>query len=100
MFPRTVSELESAAESASLPLSRGIGSLSVFSNNQEETITVSNSEESDSKKQNEPIPPMDERAIEEDLKIKILERLQASPKKGFRVVQDWLDELETRVAEG
>ncbi|MSP19065.1 MAG: flagellar M-ring protein FliF [Bdellovibrionales bacterium] len=100
MFPRTVSELQLAAESASLPLSRGIGDLSVFSNDQEETITVSNSEESDSKKQNEPIAPMDERAIEEDLRMKILERLQASPKKGFRVVQDWLDELETRVAEG
>jgi flagellar M-ring protein FliF len=114
MLPRTVSELESVVKAEALPAARGIGDLSVFTNegfmggekdtNLEETNTLSSTDGSDSRKPGEfnqqSSVPMDDRSVEEDLRAKILERLQTSPKKGFRIVQEWLDEMETRAVEG
>jgi flagellar M-ring protein FliF len=114
MLPRTVSELESVVKAEALPVGRGIEDLSVFTNeelvdgeegiNLQETNTLSSTDGSGSRKPGELNPqspsPMDDRSVEEDLKAKILERLQTSPKKGFRIVQEWLDEMETRAAEG
>jgi hypothetical protein len=72
--------------------------------NLEETNTLSSTDGSDSRKPGEfnqqSSVPMDDRSVEEDLRAKILERLQTSPKKGFRIVQEWLDEMETRAVEG
>ncbi len=109
MLPRTVSELESVVRTEALAAGTaagtGISELSVFSNDTEEQLqeNIALSSNDDSEMKNEAgglVPPMDEKAIEEDLRMKILEKLQNSPKKGFRVVQEWLDEMETRVAEG
>ena len=111
ILPKTVSELESVVRAEALPpamaVNEGVTEFSVFSNDAPETsqenITLSENKTSGSSNDpnNEGFPSsMDEKAVEEELKAKILERLQNSPKKGFRIVQEWLDEMESRVAEG
>lgn len=115
MLPKTVSELESAVQSQALPAGSDVTELSVFSNEnigqgsesmgaqlEEENIALSSTDDSikGSGSSNSSDPSMDEKAMEEDLKVKILERLQSSPKKGFRVVQEWLEDAELQAVEG
>ncbi|NBX69358.1 MAG: flagellar M-ring protein FliF [Proteobacteria bacterium] len=111
ILPKTVSELESVVRAEALPpamaTNEGVTEFSVFSNdapeNAQENITLSeNNPAGSNNNENATGFPssMDDKAVEEDLKAKILERLQNSPKKGFRIVQEWLDEMESRVAEG
>lgn len=38
------------------------------------------------------LPPSPEKIEEEDLRAAILEKLEAAPKKGIRIVQDWMEE--------
>ncbi|NBY20559.1 flagellar M-ring protein FliF [bacterium] len=111
ILPKTVSELESVVRAEALPpamaTNEGVTEFSVFSNdapeNAQENITLSeNNPAGSNNNENATGFPssMDDKAVEEDLKAKILEHLQNSPKKGFRIVQEWLDEMESRVAEG
>ena len=85
----------------------GVTEFSVFSNDNlepsQENITLSQNDDSGFKNDENVngVPlPMDEKAVEEDLRMKILEKLQNSPKKGFRIVQEWLDEMESQAAQG
>lgn len=111
ILPKTVSELESGVNAGALPAPSGVTELSVFSGGRNtedrrilkaETNTLSNSDDQSQGAGNadDLEKPFNDRAMEEDLKTKILERLQVSPKKGIRVVQEWLEEVESRVAEG
>jgi len=109
-FPKTVSELESGLQAEALPpgslAEAGITELSVFNGDSEnqlqEGAALSKSDDSgiNSTGINDGVSPVDDKAAEEDLKMKILERLQNSPKKGLRIVQEWLDETDAQMAEG
>jgi flagellar M-ring protein FliF len=104
MLPRTVSELESVVAAEALPPGLGGSGLSVFGNslgvNSPLGASMNATGEVKDGGSSESGEIKDDRAIEEDLKIKILEKLQSSPKKGFRIVQEWLEETELRAAEG
>lgn len=111
ILPKTVSELESVVRAEALPAgmaaNEGVTEFSVFSNDNlepsQENITLSQNDDSGFKNDENVngVPlPMDEKAVEEDLRMKILEKLQNSPKKGFRIVQEWLDEMESQAAQG
>ncbi len=72
IYPRTLAELEAGTAG-------GVGP-----NGQVLALTQASAAIEDS----EPL----EKKEEEDLRKRILERLTAHPKKGFRIVQDWLEE--------
>lgn len=74
ILPSTVAELEAARKDEGLlALSRAAQQL----------------------EESEPV----EKREEEELRKKILERIDASPRKGLRIVQDWLEEIENQIPE-
>ena len=74
ILPTTLAELETARkDEGMLALSRAAAQL----------------------EESEPI----EKKEEEELRKKILEKIEGSPRKGLRIVQDWLEEIDNRVPE-
>jgi flagellar M-ring protein FliF len=88
-FPVTVAELEKAVQDQiSEKLELPAAAL------KPEVLMSSDAEPKDESLENL------EKLEQEELKAKILDRLQKFPKKGIRIVQDWLEEAEPQTSEG
>lgn len=90
ILPRTVEELEAAvqAETSGDPLANADLVAQMEKNDQEDNVVRDIFSETESKKE------------EKRLRNLILEQLEKAPKKGLRIVQEWLEEDAARKTEG
>lgn len=90
ILPRTVEELEAAvqAETSGDPLANADLVAQMEKNDQEDNVVRDIFTETESKKE------------EKRLRNLILEQLEKAPKKGLRIVQEWLEEDAARKTEG
>jgi len=89
-LPKTVEEMEAAVQAEGSPDIAVNADLiaQMEKNDQEDNVVRDIFAETDSQKE------------EKRLKNLILERIEKSPKKGFRIIQEWLEEESMRKAEG